>query len=231
MRQDNADYAGMVENVDWNVGRLLSLLRELKMDKNTLIILSSDHGGLSNRGPGNRELATTNYPLRAGKGHLYEGGIRVPLLLHWKDKIVPGTDSTSIILGMDIFPTVLELTTGKQLPGIDGKSYKAVMAGQDSWDKRTVFWHKAKARPNSTGDTNSSVIRAGNLKLLHFYEEDRIELYDLSIDKSEEHNLAEDRADQAAVLLEELHIWKKSYLIPEKVNVKQMAKKNASKKN
>ena len=90
MRQDDAAYAGLVENVDENVARILKTLKELKIDKNTIIVFSSDHGGLSNDGfKSERHLATTNLPLKAGKGHLYEGGIRVPLFIKWANNLKP----------------------------------------------------------------------------------------------------------------------------------------------
>ncbi len=229
MRQDNPDYAGMVENVDWNVGRLLQLLEELGLDENTIVVFSSDHGGLSNDGERVRKLATTNNPLRAGKGHLYEGGIRVPLLLHWKDKIDPGVDHQNIILGMDIFPTLLDLTIGRQVEGIDGRSYLPVMEGLESWKDRTVFWHEAKARPHSTGDSKCSVIRSGNFKLLHFFGDDRIELYNLATDISEENNLAAAEPQRVQQMMKQLANWKREYLVPSKMNMKKEAKARARK--
>ncbi|GJM33950.1 MAG: sulfatase [Saprospiraceae bacterium] len=227
MRQDDADYAGMVENVDENVGRLLAALQSLDLSDNTIIVLSSDHGGLSNDGERLRHLATTNAPLRAGKGHLYEGGIRVPLILHWEGKIAPGVDEKNIILGMDVFPTLLDLAIAKKVEGIDGKSYLPVMNGKESWENRTVYWHSQKARPHSTGDSKCSVVRSGDYKLLHFFKDDRIELYNLKEDISEEKNLAQEEPERVKKMLTELKTWKKQYLIPEKMDMKKMAKQRA----
>lgn len=224
MRQDDADYAGMVENVDENVGRLLAALREMGVAENTIIVFSSDHGGLSNDGnKRERHLATTNTPLRAGKGHLYEGGIRVPLILSGPN-VVPGVDSENIVLGMDIFPTVLDLAVDKTLPGVDGQSYEPVMRGQEDWSNRTVFWNSRKARPHSTGDTKATVIMRGDWKLMHFPEENRKELYDLSTDVSEEHNLADAKPELTKELMEELKAWKRTYLTDEKMNMKKRAR-------
>lgn len=231
MRQDDPDYAGMVENVDENVGRLLQTLKELNIDDNTIIVLSSDHGGLSNDGnKRQRHLATTNYPLKAGKGHLYEGGIRVPLILHWKKKIRPQVDDKNIIVGMDLMPTLVELATGKKMEGVDGKSYSSVLNGKENWENRTVFWHSRKARPHSTGDSKCSVIRKGDFKLLHFFKEDRVELYNLKEDISEENNLAESESTRTQKMLAELKTWKTAYLTPEKMNMKKRAKRRAKQK-
>ncbi len=231
MRQDDPDYAGMVENVDWNVGRLIGLLDELDLDERTIIVFSSDHGGLSNDGERIRHLATTNIPLRAGKGHLYEGGIRVPLLIHLPWRNSPGVDSQNIILGMDLFPTLLEMTTGRQVQGIDARSYVPVLEGKDHWENRTVFWHEEKARPHSTGDSKCSVIRKGPYKLMHFYAQDRIELYNTEKDVSETENLALKEPERANAMLRELNNWKKAYLVPEKMDMKKNARRKAKAEN
>jgi arylsulfatase A-like enzyme len=226
MRQNHPDYAGMVENVDWNVGRLLTLLKEMKIDKNTIVIFSSDHGGLSNDGSRKRDLATTNNPLRAGKGHLYEGGLRVPLIIHWNKKIKPGVDTKNIILGMDLFPTLTELVLGKKIEGVDGKSYCGVLSKKEDWSNRTVYWHEEKARPQSTGDTKCSAIRSGDYKLMHFYADNIVELYNVRKDISEETNLAKSEPELTKSLLSQLNDWKKTYLVPEKMNMKRNARQN-----
>jgi arylsulfatase A-like enzyme len=228
MRQDNPEYAGMVENVDENVGRLLALLKELSIDDNTIIVFSSDHGGLSNDGERKRLLATSNNPLRAGKGHLYEGGIRIPFIMHWKGKIKPGVDNTNIVLGMDVFPTLLDMAIGKKVEKIDGKSFYPAITGKEKWDNRTVFWHEEKARPHSTGDTKCSVIRSGDYKLLHFYAEGRIELYNIKNDISETTNLAEKEPELTQKLLAQLNDWKARYLVPEKMHMLKKTKKNSA---
>lgn len=228
MRQDDAAYAGMVENVDENVGRLLQILKDMNIDKNTIIVFSSDHGGLSNDGNKNeRHLATTNFPLKAGKGHLYEGGIRVPLFVKWSDKLKPRVDDESIIIGMDVFPTLLELAIDKKVNGIDGKSYASVLKGKDNWKDRTVYWISRKARPHSTGDSKAAVVRSGDYKLIQFLGTDKIELYNLKEDISEEHNLSEKEPSKAAQMLQLLKDWKKEMLVPARLDV---GKKNKGKK-
>lgn len=221
MRQDDPDYAGMVENIDENVGRLLAFLEQNDLAENTIVVFSSDHGGLSNDGfKGERNLATTNAPLRAGKGWLYEGGIRVPLLMRWPAGIKPRKESNSIVLGMDVIPTLLDLTTDQQVAEIDGKSFKAVVEGREEWSDRMVFWHSRKARPHSTGDPKTSVVRAGDYKLLQFFEDDRVELYNLAKDPGEENDLSTAEPLKTAELLAELLSWKKEYLVPERLQRK-----------
>lgn len=222
MRQDNAEYAAMVENVDENVGRLIATLKKMNIDDNTIIVFSSDHGGLSNRGSkGKRELATTNAPLRAGKGWLYEGGIRVPLIIRWHNNIKPQVDDKNIILGMDVFPTLIDLVSNQKVAGIDGKSYVPVLKGKENWSDRTVFWHSAKARPHSTGDYKTSAVRSGDYKLVHFYEKNKVELYNLKNDIGESQNLAEKEPKKAAEMMQLLTDWKATYLVPEKMKIKQ----------
>ena len=212
MRQDNAVYAGMVENMDWNVGRLLDSLEVAGLVDNTIVVFTSDHGGLSNRGPGNRELATTNYPLRAGKGHLYEGGIRVPLMIRWPDKIQVKEDRASIIVLMDLMPTLLDLAVDGHLKSVDGLSFENVLNGKETWDTRTVFFHEQMARPQATGDFPCTAMRSGNYKFLHFLETDVYELYDLSVDIGEQENLIEIRPDIAERMKSEMATWKAEYL-------------------
>jgi arylsulfatase A-like enzyme len=220
MRQDDAAYAGMVENVDENIGRLLKTLKDLGIDENTIIIFSSDHGGLSNDGNKNeRHLATTNFPLKAGKGHLYEGGIRVPLFVKWNKKLKPRVDNKSIIVGMDVFPTLLELALEQKVEGVDGESYAKVLHGEKSWENRTVYWMSRKARPHSTGDSKMIVVRSGDFKLIQYLETKEIELYNLKVDISEENNLAQNEPQKAKQLLAMLKDWKKEMLVPERLNV------------
>jgi arylsulfatase A-like enzyme len=222
MRQDDAAYAGMVENVDENVGKLLQTLKDLGIDKNTIIVFSSDHGGLSNDGnKSERHLATTNFPLKAGKGWLYEGGIRVPLFVKWADQLKPRVDEESIILGMDVFPTLLELATNKTVKGLDGKSYASVLKGKDNWKNRTVFWISRNARPHSTGDSKMAVVRSGDYKLIEYLETKALELYNLKEDVSEEVNLAEKESAKKEQMYKLLKDWKKAYLIPSKTKIRK----------
>ena len=220
MRQDDPAYAGMVENVDENVGKLLKTLEKLRIDKNTIVVFSSDHGGLSNDGfKGKRHLATTNSPLRAGKGWLYEGGIRVPLFVKWDRELKPHVEQESIVLGMDVFPTLLELALNKKIKDIDGKSYASVLKGKNTWEDRTVFWISREARPHSTGDSKMIAVRSGDYKLVQYIETKQLELYNLKEDISEEFNLSDKEPEKMNQLLKQLNDWKEEMLVPKRLDV------------
>lgn len=208
MRQDNPVYAGMVENTDQNIGRILQTLQELNLDENTIVIFSSDHGGLSNDGLKERHLATSNYPLRAGKGWLYEGGIKVPLFIRWKNHFQPRKEEESKVLLMDIFPTILDIVSNQTIRNIDGKSLLPVIKENENWENRTIYWHSDKARPRNTGESNASAIRQGKWKLVDFYEEGRKELYNLENDLGETNNLAEKYPVIVEGLSKKLDEWK-----------------------
>lgn len=210
MRQDNATYAAMVETMDENVGKLMQLLKDLEIEENTIVIFSSDHGGLSNDGTNQRHLATSNYPLRAGKGWLYDGGIKVPLLVKWNKHFAPREEKKSLVMLMDVFPTLLDITANKNLD-TNGKSFLPVLNNKENWNDRTVYWHSSKARPTNTGDTKSSAIREGDFKLIHWYKENRVELYNISEDPSETKNLATQLPEKTATLLKSLNAWKAKF--------------------
>lgn len=232
MRQDSPAYAGMVENVDENVAKILNTLKEMGIEDNTIIVFSSDHGGLSNSGTENkRELATTNYPLRAGKGWLYEGGIRVPLFVKWGNNFTPRVDDKSIILGMDLFPTLLDLALNDKIEDIDGKSYKKILKDKEDWKDRTVFWNELKSRPSSTGDNNASVIRSGDYKLLYFLNSDVVELYNLKDDEGELNDLSKKMPEKTEEMMVLLTAWKEEYLVPEKTDMLKNRNKSNKSKN
>ena len=105
---------------------------------------------------------------------MYEGGIKVPLFVKWQDKFQPKTDNESLVLLMDVFPTILDITSNASLK-TDGKSFLPILNNNEVWKDRTAFWHSSKARPVNTGDTKSSAIRRGNYKLINWYKEGRTE--------------------------------------------------------
>jgi len=227
MWQDNAIYAAMVESMDESLGRVINKLKELGIYENTIIIFTSDHGGLSNSGLNNkRQLATTNKPLRAGKGHMYEGGIKVPVFVRWPGVADNKSENNSVITGMDYYPSILEMCGLPKHPKdhIDGVSFAAALKGETINAERPFYWHQTAARPNQTGDHASSVIRIGNYKLHHFLEDNRIELYDLSADPFEQRNLAAVLPDFAAELDRQLSFWK------DEVGASKLKQKPAKKK-
>jgi len=205
--QNNPQYAAMVQSVDESVGTLLDLLNTLNLTEKTVVILTSDHGGLSARG-NSREVATSNRPLRAGKGHLYEGGIRVPLMVRVPDKTSPGSRIDIPVVGTDLFPSLAQLagSISPESAQLDGKSWLPLLDKSTNFNdnSRKFVWHNPAPRPKSTGDLRSSALRDGNLKLLIFPEDNRRELYDLSTDPSESLDLCGQRPEDAARMESEL---------------------------
>ena len=201
----------MIENLDNNFGRVIDFLKNNGLYENTIIVFTSDHGGLSNRGNG-RPLATSNLPLRAGKGHNYEGGIKVPLFVVWEDKIKKGLSNT-LVTGTDHFPTLLDLVGIKLMNDkhLDGISFKNSLMGkfQDN-SKRPVFWHSPRPRPKSTGDLANTTVRLGDFKLLDFYREGRIELYNLKEDQGETNDLSDIMPQKRDELYEMVKNWRMS---------------------
>lgn len=207
-QQDHPVYAAMIESVDNAVGDIIRTLKETGEYDNTVIVLISDHGGLSNRG-NNRELATTNFPFKAGKGHLYEGGLRVPFLIHLPGQ-KKGVECDVPAVSLDLLPTLADICGAPVDPTaeLDGVSLKPVLDGKKAED-RDLFWHKASQRPTSTGDYVASAIRSGNWKLLDFYLQDRVELYDLSKDEGETRNVASEHPEIVRELMAKLNAWRK----------------------
>lgn len=210
-QQDSRLYAAMVESMDEGVGTLIKALKESGEYENTIIIFISDHGGLSNSGTRNRALATTNAPLKAGKGHLYEGGLQVPLFVRMpeqtKSKIVDEP-----VISFDIMPTLVDLCELKVPSEVafDGVSLRSAIekGSQSKLFKRDLFWHKASERVAATGDFISSAIRSGEYKLIDFYGQGRVELYNLADDIGETTNLIESEPKKAAELQAKLNGWK-----------------------
>ena len=210
MRQDNAIYAAMIESVDESLGELVSTLKTEGIYNNTIIVLTSDHGGLSNRGiKSKRPLATSNLPLRAGKGHVYEGGVKVPFFVCWPGVVQAESFSEQITINTDIFPTLLDMAGIPLQPNshLDGISMLPFIRGQKSIE-RTLFWHSPVGRPESTGDENCSAVRVGDYKLIDFYDKNKVELYNLKTDPYETNNLVSLENELSKVLYEKLNNWK-----------------------
>lgn len=207
--QDNVTYAAMIQSVDESFGRITALLDELGLADNTIIVFTSDHGGLSNRG-NTRKLATSNLPLRAGKGHNYEGGVRVPMFVKWPG-ITKSSSTDVIITGTDYYPTLLEMTGLPLQPSqhIDGASFMNTLKGKETSNSdRPVFWHSPLPRPTSTGDRANTSVRLGDYKLLDFYEEGYVELYNITEDLGETNNLADKMPEKRNELLKLVKDWR-----------------------
>jgi len=190
-------YAAMIEAMDNAVGKVLNSLDNLNLTDETLVIFSSDNGPFGGVGDAS--------PLRADKGHLYEGGIRVPLIIRWPGKIKPRTlDETPVIL-TDLYPTILEVSgidSNVNYP-VDGKNLLPLLKERKKLNNRAIFWHYpnfAFHRDNRLG----SAIREGDYKLLHFYDNDSIELYNLRKDISETNDLSRELPQLALKLKNKL---------------------------
>ena len=204
-RQDNPALASMVAAVDDSVGVLLDKLTELKLDKNTVVIFFSDNGGLSTLG---RLGPGCNLPLRAGKGWLYEGGVREPTIIRAPDVTQPNSVSHKPMVSMDFFPTMLDLAGLPLQPKlhVDGQSLLPHLKGDDS-GQRTFYWHY----PHYHGSTwkPGASIRDGDWKLIEFYHYKNFELYNLADDPGERQNLAKAKPTKAKLMRAKLLAWQK----------------------
>ena len=205
--QINPVYAAMMESMDEAVGRVLKKLDELKLTERTLILFTSDNGGLCN-GNGQIIPATSNSPLRDGKAHLYEGGIRVPLIIKWPGVVKPGTTSDAIVSSIDVFPTVVSACGAQSAGTIDGLNLRPVLDG-GTLSRDAIYWHFPHYNSNAAAKPGAA-IRAGDWKLVEFYETGRRELFNLAKDIRENNNLIEQNADVAAELHKKLSAWRES---------------------
>lgn len=209
--QNNVKYATMVENLDRNIGLLIAALKSNGQYDNTLIVFTSDNGGLYG--------ITQQQPLRAGKGSYYEGGIREPFFFVWKDKIKANTRSDAPISHLDLFPSILDATgISYNEKSLDGNSILPILK-QESIDlKRPLYWHfpiylqAYNVNDNENRDSlfrtrPGSVIRDGDWKLHYYFENNDIELYDLSSDIGERKNLIDTHPKKAKELLKQLKGW------------------------
>lgn len=221
---NNPTYAAMLFSVDESVGKIIKTLNDLNLSKNTLVIFTSDNGGVGGyvregiRQGGDK---TDNTPLRGGKGMLYEGGIRVPYIFSMPGTIKPGTVSNTPICSVDLYPTLHEFSKS-ELPKsykLDGESYLSQLLGDDSKStkRNDLFWHfpgYLGAGENSYRTKPVSVVRSGNYKLLEFMEDGRIELYNLIEDLGEKNNLASQMPDLKKELHDKLNAWRKDIKAP-----------------
>jgi len=200
--QEHAVYAGMVEAMDQAVGKVLKKLDELGLAQNTLIVFTSDNGGLAT----SEGWPTSNLPLRGGKGWMYEGGIREPLLVRWPDVVKPGSVIGTPVSSPDFFPTLLEAAGAKPQPGqtLDGVSLVPLLKGGSPPD-RALFWHYPHY--GNQGGAPSAAIRRGDWKLIEWFEDRRVELFNVSKDIGETTDLSRIEIARADALRKELHAW------------------------
>lgn len=202
--QDNPVYAGLVEQMDDAVGLVLEALREAGLDKNTIVVFTSDNGGVAS----GDAFSTSNLPLRGGKGYQWEGGIREPYFIHvpWMTD-APKTIETPVT-GTDFYPTLLELAELPKKPNqhLDGVSIVPLLKGK-SIDDRPLYWHYPHY--GNQGGEPSSIIRDGDWKLIHYYEDGRDELYNLAESINETEDLVKQNPEKVKELRNKLDNWLK----------------------
>ena len=211
---NNPAYAAMIESVDQSVGKVVDKLDELGLTDNTAVFFFSDNGGHANM--------TSMAPLRGSKGTLYEGGIRVPLTIRWPGKARPRSVCDAPVIGIDFYPTILEMAGAPRPTGhvLDGMSIVPLLKGKGKFKRNAIFWHfpaylepyNEKQRPWRT--TPAGVVRQWDFKLIEFFEDAKLELYNLKNDIGEKNNLAEKMPDKAKELHQLLVDWRKSVGAP-----------------
>jgi arylsulfatase A-like enzyme len=210
----NPVYAAMIASVDESVGRVADLLDELKLSEKTLVVFSSDNGGVggyAREGIQGGGAATDNAPLKGGKGMLAEGGIRVPWILRWPGRLAPGTTSDTPVLSVDLHPTLLDVAGLPRDASLDGASLLGPPPA------RAIYWHFPGYLGAGKGQwrtTPAGAVREGDWKLLEYFEDGRLELYNLKEDLGERRNLAAERNDVAARLHAKLKLWRDEVKAP-----------------
>lgn len=205
---NNPVYAAMVAHVDQSVGRLLEKIRALGLDDNTIVIFTSDNGGLRQRYDGQGPIVTTNAPLRGEKGTLYEGGIREPLIIRWPGVTAAGSVCTAPVSSVDFYPTILEWAgvSPNDAQPCDGVPLTGLLKAQGAPQRPGLFWHY----PHYHHSTPAGAVRCGDWKLIEFFEENRLELYNLAEDIGETRDHAADMPDLADELHTILRKWRMS---------------------
>ena len=199
-----ARYASMIEGMDKSLGDVMDYLEEKQLAENTIILFMSDNGGLSAHARGG-EPHTHNQPLASGKGSMYEGGIREPMLVKWPGTTQPGSISSYPTIIEDFYPTILDMADVESMQSIqkiDGQSFVSVLKGEIEYEGvRSLFWHY----PNQWGREGpgigaASVVRKGDFKFIYFHADRRMELYNLKEDIGETKNLFEENPEKSREL-------------------------------
>jgi len=227
-QQDNVEFAGMVESMDESLGRVISKLDELNISDNTIVIFFSDNGGMSAANFGwpyhevpdsklDAAYSTSNLPLRGAKGWLYEGGIRVPLIVKWAGQKGRGVVSDAPVISTDIYPSILDMAGLPLQPEQhrDGKSIVPLLKGGKQLERDAIFWHFPHYS-NHGMQSPSGAVRYGDYKLLEYFENNSVQLFNLKDDISEQNNLADSQPELADKMRSMLHEWR------EEVSAKMM---------
>ncbi len=218
----NPTYAAMIQSLDESVGRVLARLDELRIAEDTVVIFSSDNGGLGGyhrtEAPSEKRGFTDNTPLRGGKGTLYEGGIRVPFIVRWPGKVKAGATNETPVAHIDVYPTLLEIAGTKPRAGVvlDGVSFLPVLRGAaPAVAREAIYWHfpgylESYVHPRGWRTGPVGAIHAGDFKLLEFFESGALELYNLREDLGETRNLAGAQPEKVRELHAKLVAWRQT---------------------
>ncbi len=203
VQQGHPVYASMIETLDVNVGKLMTSLEELGLEEKTIVIFMSDNGGLATA----EGSPTSNLPLRAGKGWLYEGGIREPMFIKWPGSVLAATVCDVPVTSTDFYPTILEMAGVDPMPEqhMDGISLAPLLTGERELEERPLFWHYPHY--SNQGGKPGAAIRMGDLKLIEFFEDNSVELYNLSDDPGENRDISAEIPNKTEELLRLLHSW------------------------
>jgi len=226
--QDNPQFAAMVESMDESLGRIRAKLKDLNLDDKTIIIFFSDNGGMSAANLGNpqksitkykldKQYSTSNLPLRGGKGWLYEGGIREPLLIYWPHESANGAVCNVPVIGTDFYATILDMLRVHPAhpsdDGTDGVSLVPLLKGDkaetDKLSSRPIYWHWPHYS-NHGAQSPGGAVRVGNYKLIEYYENNTVQLFDLQSDPGEQNDLSHTAPDKVQELSSLLHTWRKN---------------------
>ncbi len=206
--QDDPAYAGMVQSVDESVGRVMEALKAIGEYRNTIIIFMSDNGGLTTFARSSN-APTAVLPLRAGKGWYYEGGIREPMIIRWPGRVREGSVCGEPVTSTDFYPTMLAMAGLAQNPAQhrDGLSLVPLLEESGDLGREALFWHSPHY--HGSGNRPAGAVRAGDWKLIEWFEDGALELYNLREDISEERNLAGKMPERAAALRSMLADWRR----------------------
>ena len=210
--QKNPAYAAMIDSADAGIGRILKKLDERKLTDRTVVVFFSDNGGVGG--------ITSMAPLRGAKGMLYEGGIREPMIVRWPGRVKPGSRCDAAVIGIDFYPTMLEIAGAQPPTGqvLDGESLVALMTKGRPLKRKAIFWHfPAYLQARGAGQwrtTPAGAVQAGDWKLIEFFEDGRVELYHLADDIGEKNDLAAKRPEKTRELHGLLKAWRKDVHAP-----------------
>ena len=200
--QDNPIYAGLIESMDEAIGLVLKSLKDLNIEQNTIIIFTSDNGGVVS----GDHFSTSNLPLKGGKGHQWDGGIKCPLLIYIPWLKGNNRKISYPVINTDFYPTILDMAGIDLIPNqhLDGISLKKIFTG-GHLPVRSFFWHYPHY--GNQGGKPSSIIQKDKWKMIHYWEDDHNELYNLNTDSIEQFDLSSKHPEKTLALFDELSNW------------------------